>query len=513
MPRRKTLRPLCTDSCAFCLKLDDNPLLGNFTHNGELKLHTNCIFAASGLSQDKEEGTTDEDYIEGFHIDAIKREIRRGRSLICSYCRNPGACVGCVIKSCPCTFHLPCVSKAKGVTIFSSTFPSYCRRHAPKQNLENWLKHCTEVPACCVCLFPMLPEENKSEPPPTVTKCKNKETDPPHSKVFTTPVNNRRLPRRTCMAMSTPKRVRVSVELSVRRLSTSNSSWEVSDLSVDPEPIPDEPTISSTTLCSSSRIHPALSHLPDWLKVSLSDKPDKQQLAAYDAWTHNSIHGLCCPKAWMHRSCIAGYAASAALHYLKCPYCAEKDVFIRSIIDAGIWVPDRDAAWELEPGAYADLAPADNSIASGSSESNSSSSPPSTSNPTPLQDSMQQNSTLRRSERRSVRPRKMSPSPDERHSPSVVQRQKSVLSLVWNSRQFGMRGRGGVIKSRRPTQPAIQKTPPDSFPRRGNPRKLSLFPRNMNVDSPFASQLSETHRLRQATLGSFLANMRVSSPT
>ncbi|GAA50711.1 PHD finger protein 7 [Clonorchis sinensis] len=287
-----------------------------------------------------------------------------------------------------------------------------------EKNLENWLKHCTEVPACCVCLFPMLPEENKSEPPPTVTKCKNKETDPPHSKVFTTPVNNRRLPRRTCMAMSTPKRVRVSVELSVRRLSTSNSSWEVSDLSVDPEPIPDEPTISSTTLCSSSRIHPALSHLPDWLKVSLSDKPDKQQLAAYDAWTHNSIHGLCCPKAWMHRSCIAGYAASAALHYLKCPYCAEKDVFIRSIIDAGIWVPDRDAAWELEPGAYADLAPADNSIASGSSESNSSSSPPSTSNPTPLQDSMQQNSTLRRSERRSVRPRKMSPSPDERHSPT-----------------------------------------------------------------------------------------------
>ncbi|KAA0192838.1 hypothetical protein FBUS_00161 [Fasciolopsis buskii] len=132
MPRKKT-SPIVGDLCSFCQKEEELPLLGALVKTDEFLLHSNCIFAASGLSQEKEDGKTEGDYIEGFHISAIQKELKRGRHLTCSFCRRHGASVGCVVGSCPRSFHLPCITKAKGITIFEDPFPSYCKRHAPKQ--------------------------------------------------------------------------------------------------------------------------------------------------------------------------------------------------------------------------------------------------------------------------------------------------------------------------------------------------------------------------------------------
>ncbi|VDO78461.1 unnamed protein product [Schistosoma curassoni] len=254
MPRKKSLK-LNNTGCIFCSEVDDYPLLGPIIEKNGFK------FAASGLSQTNNENESPDDFIVGFAVSSILNELRRGRSLKCSVCRLPGACVGCVVNTCHTTFHLPCLIKAQGITIFEGNFPSYCRRHANRQSFYLLFNRCTSTWE--------LPGSSSSEP---------EEQNP-------------------VQQHKTPK--------------------------------------ESVTLPSS------MSHIPGWLTDYFLSLAPEKRLPVFEAWKHHTIHGLCCPLSWMHRNCIAGFAVSAALHYLKCPYCANREIFIRSIIDTGIWVPDQ----------------------------------------------------------------------------------------------------------------------------------------------------------------------------
>nr|XP_013189879.1 unnamed protein product [Amyelois transitella] len=64
----------------------------------------------------------------------------------------------------------------------------------------------------------------------------------------------------------------------------------------------------------------------------------------------------CCARdAWFHRTCLQRMALSAGMHYLKCPLCNDKDNFYDAVVSQGYYVPDRDAAWELEQNAFAEI--------------------------------------------------------------------------------------------------------------------------------------------------------------
>ncbi|KAJ0169276.1 hypothetical protein K1T71_015160, partial [Dendrolimus kikuchii] len=64
----------------------------------------------------------------------------------------------------------------------------------------------------------------------------------------------------------------------------------------------------------------------------------------------------CCAKdAWFHRTCLQRMSLSAGMHYLKCPLCNDKENFYRAVKDQGYYIPDRDAAWELEQNAFAEI--------------------------------------------------------------------------------------------------------------------------------------------------------------
>ncbi|XP_021944326.1 uncharacterized protein LOC110842812 isoform X1 [Folsomia candida] len=65
----------------------------------------------------------------------------------------------------------------------------------------------------------------------------------------------------------------------------------------------------------------------------------------------------CCNNntAIFHRRCIMESADKSGLHHFKCPLCNNKDHFCNEMRLQGIYVPDRDAKWETEPNAYAEL--------------------------------------------------------------------------------------------------------------------------------------------------------------
>ncbi|VDK88270.1 unnamed protein product, partial [Dibothriocephalus latus] len=138
----------------------------------------------------------------------------------------------------------------------------------------------------------------------------------------------------------------------------------------------------------------------NWLSLLFSDSEDEglepaapstapktRQPSKYALWSHGILHGQCCRPAWMHRDCITGYAKSAGLHHVKCPLCFNRDTFIETLFTFVKTYPQsyhlhllshRDAAWELEPGAFAnsDNPEAGNSTASSPSTIPAAASPP-----------------------------------------------------------------------------------------------------------------------------------------
>ncbi|KAJ8704908.1 hypothetical protein PYW08_012228 [Mythimna loreyi] len=72
--------------------------------------------------------------------------------------------------------------------------------------------------------------------------------------------------------------------------------------------------------------------------------------------TVNTFWPPCCARdAWFHRNCLQRMALSAGMHYLKCPLCNDKDNFYQAVVTQGYYVPDRDAAWELEQNAFSEI--------------------------------------------------------------------------------------------------------------------------------------------------------------
>ncbi|XP_029972907.1 G2/M phase-specific E3 ubiquitin-protein ligase [Salarias fasciatus] len=62
-----------------------------------------------------------------------------------------------------------------------------------------------------------------------------------------------------------------------------------------------------------------------------------------------------CHNSWFHRDCVQRQAHSAGLFFFRCTLCNNKENFQEEMIRLGIYIPERDASWEMEENAYSDL--------------------------------------------------------------------------------------------------------------------------------------------------------------
>ncbi|CAN9501943.1 unnamed protein product [Ophioblennius macclurei] len=62
-----------------------------------------------------------------------------------------------------------------------------------------------------------------------------------------------------------------------------------------------------------------------------------------------------CHNSWFHRECVQRQAHSAGLFFFRCTLCSNKENFQEEMIRLGIYIPERDASWEMEANAYSDL--------------------------------------------------------------------------------------------------------------------------------------------------------------
>lgn len=70
-------------------------------------------------------------------------------------------------------------------------------------------------------------------------------------------------------------------------------------------------------------------------------------------FTCDAVQNDCCNSVF-HRRCLGSLALSAG-YFFKCPLCNNTEQFRRCMRQKGIYVPDRDASWELEQNAYNEL--------------------------------------------------------------------------------------------------------------------------------------------------------------
>ncbi|KAA0711219.1 G2/M phase-specific E3 ubiquitin-protein ligase [Triplophysa tibetana] len=71
--------------------------------------------------------------------------------------------------------------------------------------------------------------------------------------------------------------------------------------------------------------------------------------------SYNVLKCPACHGSWFHRACVQQYAHSAAMFFCKCTLCNNKDQFQQEMIRMGIYIPERDASWELEENAFGEL--------------------------------------------------------------------------------------------------------------------------------------------------------------
>lgn len=71
----------------------------------------------------------------------------------------------------------------------------------------------------------------------------------------------------------------------------------------------------------------------------------------------NSLSSPCCGKlspVWYHKHCMMTMAQASG-YFFKCPLCNNTKEFRKEVVKLGIYIPDRDAAWELEPNSFAEV--------------------------------------------------------------------------------------------------------------------------------------------------------------
>ncbi|XP_060082874.1 uncharacterized protein DDB_G0284459-like [Ylistrum balloti] len=141
------------NACAFCnLSEDNEETFGKMIKKCNLTVHYFCMLFSSGLSQG---GKSEKEGIFGFMPEDIMKEVRRGARLRCTYCKQKGATIGCVVGACRRVFHFGCGKTSGTMHQYYDSFRSFCEDHRPRQMVsvsDRLAFYGTANTTCAICM-------------------------------------------------------------------------------------------------------------------------------------------------------------------------------------------------------------------------------------------------------------------------------------------------------------------------------------------------------------------------
>ncbi|NXC24189.1 PHF11 protein, partial [Campylorhamphus procurvoides] len=92
-------------TCAFCSEGEAGSVM-YIAKERDIAVHQDCLLFSSGFVESEEYNPENLDI--RFDVASVLKELRRGKRLVCNFCRKKGATVGCEEKACRRSYHYFC---------------------------------------------------------------------------------------------------------------------------------------------------------------------------------------------------------------------------------------------------------------------------------------------------------------------------------------------------------------------------------------------------------------------
>ncbi|NXR87815.1 PHF11 protein, partial [Hypocryptadius cinnamomeus] len=92
-------------TCAFCSEGEAGSVMYIATERN-IAAHQDCLLFSSGFVESEDHNP--ENLEIRFDVSSVLKELRRGKRLVCNFCRKKGATVGCEERACRRSYHFFC---------------------------------------------------------------------------------------------------------------------------------------------------------------------------------------------------------------------------------------------------------------------------------------------------------------------------------------------------------------------------------------------------------------------
>ncbi|XP_064503389.1 PHD finger protein 11 isoform X1 [Pseudopipra pipra] len=125
-------------TCAFCSEGAAGSVM-YVAKESDIAAHQDCLLFSSGFVESEEYNPENLDI--RFDVASVLKELRRGKRLVCNFCRKKGATVGCEERACRRSYHYYCAlcddaaietDQVKGV------YRVFCPKHDPSNRTSHY---------------------------------------------------------------------------------------------------------------------------------------------------------------------------------------------------------------------------------------------------------------------------------------------------------------------------------------------------------------------------------------
>ncbi|NWV10268.1 PHF11 protein, partial [Ptilonorhynchus violaceus] len=92
-------------TCAFCSEGEAGSVM-YISKERDIAAHRDCLLFSSGFVESEDHNPENLDI--RFDVASVLKELRRGKRLVCNFCRKKGATVGCEERTCRRSYHFFC---------------------------------------------------------------------------------------------------------------------------------------------------------------------------------------------------------------------------------------------------------------------------------------------------------------------------------------------------------------------------------------------------------------------